>query len=135
NHWVQVAGVIYPSPTNPANSVTIAYVDGVQLSNFSSEELNNLPCSGNLPLSIDVGGGSSFDGSIANVQIYNTALSANDIKALYQEGIGGAPIKIQNLVGWWPLNGNANDYSGNDNNGVANGVTYTNNWYSGYTAP
>ena len=77
----------------------------------------------------------SFNGSIANIQVYDTALSSNDIKALYQEGIGGAPIKIQNLVGWWPLNGNANDYSGNGNNGVPNGVTYTSNWYSGYSAP
>ena len=62
-------------------------------------------------------------------------VSTNDIKALYQEGIGRAPIKIQNPVGWWPLNGNANDYSGNGNNGVPNGVTYTSNWYSGYSAP
>ena len=76
-----------------------------------------------------------FNGYISNVQIYNAALSTNDIKALYTEGIGGAPIKIQNLVGWWPLNGNANDYSGNGNNGVATGVTYTSNWYSGYSAP
>ena len=76
-----------------------------------------------------------YNGSIANVQIYNTTLSANDVQALYQEGIGGAPIKIQNLVGWWPLNGNANDYSGNGNNGVPSGVTYTSNWYSGYSTP
>ena len=76
-----------------------------------------------------------FQGSIANVQVYNTALSSNDIKALYQEGIGGAPIKIQSLVAWYPLNGNANDYSGNGNNGVPTGVTYTSNWYSGYSAP
>ena len=74
-----------------------------------------------------------FSGSIANVQIYNTALSSNDIQALYQEGIGGAPINLQNLVGWWPLNSNTNDYSGNDNNGVASGVTYSSSWYSGYT--
>ena len=77
---------------------------------------------------------SHFTGTISNVQIYNTALSSNDVQALYQEGIGGAPIKIQNLVGWWPLNGNANDYSGNGNNGVATDVTYTSNWYSGYSA-
>ena len=76
-----------------------------------------------------------FNGSIANVQFYNTSLSANEIKTLYLEGIGGAPINIQNLVGWWPLNGNTNDYSGNGNNGMANGVTYTSNWYSGYTPP
>jgi hypothetical protein len=73
---------------------------------------------------------------MANVQLYGTALSSNDIKALYQEGIGGAPIKIQSLVGWWPLNGNANDYSGNSYDGTPSGaVTYTSNWYSGYSAP
>jgi hypothetical protein len=76
---------------------------------------------------------SYFNGSIADVQIYNTALSANQIQALYQEGIGGAPIDLQNLVGWWPLNGNANDYSGNGNNGVPSNVTFVSNWYSGYT--
>ena len=79
--------------------------------------------------------GGPFIGELSNVQLYNTALSANDIQALYQEGIGGAPINLQSLVGWWPLNGNANDYSGNGNNGVASGVTYTSNWYSGYSAP
>ena len=79
--------------------------------------------------------GRQFNGSIANVQIYNTSLSTNDITSLYQEGIGGAPIDLQNLVGWWPLNGNSNDYSGNNNNGVPNGVTYTSGWTSGYAAP
>jgi len=65
-----------------------------------------------------------FNGNIANVQIYNTALSASQIQALYQEGISGLPISNAGLVGWWPLNGNANDYSGNGNNGVATSVSY-----------
>jgi len=76
-----------------------------------------------------------FNGSIANVQIYNTSLSANDIQALYLEGIGGAPIDLQHLVAWWPLNGNANDYSGNGNNGQASNVNFVSNWYGGYTPP
>jgi len=76
-----------------------------------------------------------FNGSIANVQLYNTSLSANEIQALYLEGIGGAPIDLQHLVGWWPLNGNANDYSGNGNNGVPSNVIFVSNWYSGYTPP
>ncbi len=80
-----------------------------------------------------IGGG--FVGALANVQIYNTSLSGPEVNALYLEGIGGAPIKLQNLVGWWPLNGNANDYSGNNNNGVPSGVTYTNQWTTGYTQP
>ncbi len=82
-----------------------------------------------------IGSGDDFYGSIANVQIYNTSLSGNEIQALYLEGIGGAPLKLQNLAGWWPLNGNANDYSGDNNNGVPISVTYTNQWASGYTSP
>jgi len=76
-----------------------------------------------------------MNGSIANIQIYNTTLSANEIQALYLEGIGGAPINLQHLVAWWPLNGNANDYSGNGNNGQASNVNFVSNWYSGYTPP
>ncbi len=70
---------------------------------------------------------------ISNIQIYNSSLDPNSIAALYQEGIGGAPIDLQNLVGWWPLNGNANDYSGNGDNGVLYGVKYYSNWLSGYS--
>jgi len=78
---------------------------------------------------------SPFAGDIANIQIYNTSLSANDIQALYLEGIGGAPIDLQNLVAWWPLNGNANDYSGNGYNGQTTNVNFVSNWYSSYTPP
>ena len=72
---------------------------------------------------------------MANVQLYNTSLSSSELLLLYTEGIGGAPIRPQNLTGWWPLNGNANDYSGNGNNGQLNGVTFSSSWENGYTAP
>ncbi|MCL5239401.1 MAG: LamG domain-containing protein [Candidatus Marsarchaeota archaeon] len=87
------------------------------------------------PLTFGLIGSGYWFGYLANIQIYNASLSANEIEALYTEGIGGAPIKPQNLVAWWPLNGNANDYSGNNNNGVPSGVTYTNQWTGGYTTP
>ena len=74
-------------------------------------------------------------GSIANVQIYNTSLSPSGVNTLYAEGIGGTPVDIQNLVGWWPLNGNSNDYSGNGNNGVPTNVIFTSNWENGYSSP
>ncbi|MCL5092873.1 MAG: LamG domain-containing protein [Candidatus Marsarchaeota archaeon] len=106
-----------------------------QTATQTSTDLNN----GNAD-QINIGGwdGShtyQMNGSIANVQIYNTALSQPDIQALYKEGIGGVPIDLNNLVGWWPLNGNANDYSGNGNNGNAINVSFTGGWYKGYTAP
>jgi len=81
------------------------------------------------------GPGQYLVGMESNVQIYNTSLSANEIQALYLEGIGGAPINLQHLVGWWPLNGNANDYSGNGNNGQIHNVNFVSNWYNGYTPP
>ncbi len=120
------------------NGITEAgYVNGFEEVNFNPTTIPDVQYS-----NVIVGGrglcgvDNFYVGYISNVQIYNTALSPNDIKALYQEGVGGAPIKIQNLVGWWPLNGNANDYSGNGNNGVpTSGVSYTSNWYSGYSAP
>jgi len=104
-------------------------------------------CSGYVQLGVGYTGGhcitpsycnintSNLDGYAANLQFYNTSLSANEIQALYLEGIGGAPIDLQHLVAWWPLNGNANDYSGNGNNGQASNVNFVSNWYSGYTPP
>ncbi len=73
-----------------------------------------------------------FNGSIANVQIYNSSLTANEIKALYIEGIGGDPVDLQNLVGWWPLNGNSNDYSGNHNNGQIFNNSFSGTWNNNY---
>ncbi len=35
-------------------------------------------------------------------------------------------VPSNGLVGWWPFNGNANDESGNGNNGIANGTTLSN---------
>ena len=71
-----------------------------------------------------------WDGMIANVQFYNSSLTESQILSLYNEGLTGAPLKGLNLLAWWPLNGSANDYSGNGNNGVATNVIYTSNYQS-----
>jgi hypothetical protein len=55
----------------------------------------------------------ALNGSIANVQVYNTSLSASDIQMLYSGGIGEPPPFLNNIVAWWPLNGDFKDYSGN----------------------
>jgi hypothetical protein len=118
---------------NSATSNAILYVNGAMA---ASVVASGFTPTGHVPLWIGMdAGGRSMSGFIANAQIYNTSLSANEIQALYLEGIGGAPIDLQNLVGWWPLNGNANDYSGNGNNGQATNVIYTGSWTSGYTPP
>ena len=79
-------------------------------------------------LGANFNGGGPFEGYLANVQFYNISLSQSEIQALYMEGIGGAPIRPDNLTGWWPLNGNANDYSGNNNDGSQASVRYSSTW-------
>ncbi|MDE1833537.1 MAG: LamG domain-containing protein [Candidatus Micrarchaeota archaeon] len=76
-----------------------------------------------------------WNGSIADVQVYSTALTSNEVNSIYLEGIGGAPISLQNLAGWWPLNGDGNDYSGNGYNGALSNVIWTSQWTNGYLQP
>ncbi len=76
-----------------------------------------------------------WNGTIANIQQYNIALSANDVQSIYVEGVGGAPIELQNLVAWWPLNGNGDDYSGNNDSAAAANTAYSNAWTTGYSPP
>ncbi len=77
-----------------------------------------------------------LNSSIADIQVYNTSLSAAEAQALYQEGIGGAPVRPQNIVGWWPLNSNSNDYSGNNNNGrIVSNVGFSSMWTTAYSSP
>ncbi len=71
------------------------------------------------------GPGGVMDGNEANIQVYNIPLSSKAIQMLYKEGINGPPIDMQHLVAWWPLNGNANDYSGNGYNGKETNVAFT----------
>ncbi|MGC8623593.1 MAG: LamG domain-containing protein, partial [Candidatus Micrarchaeia archaeon] len=125
--------------TNGMSGVIRLYVDNYNQSGPFRELYNSYSYESGI--GINVGyynanqGYQGFNGYISNVQVYNTSLSASEIDAIYQEGIGGAPIKLQNLVGWWPLNGNANDYSGNQKNGIAVGGTFDGSWYSGYAPP
>jgi hypothetical protein len=136
NTWYDVV-VTYNGNTGIANM----YLNG-QISNTLTAS-GNIVSSGSSPLligaQVNVAQPFStsyyFQGSIANVQIYNTSFTANEVTTLYDEGIGGNPLLLNNLIGWWPLNGNANDYSGNINNGVPTNVIFTNSWASTYSAP
>ncbi len=114
--------------TNTGTTVTL-YLNGISL----GPQTLSTPIT--TVASLGFGQANYFDGSISNVQLYNTSLSANEVTALYDEGIGGVPLNLNNLVGWWPLNGNANDYSGNLNNGVPTNVVFTSSWTNSYTAP
>ncbi len=113
------------------------YVNGVQVG-APTAQTGALGGSGSLIIGADSNGGLPptadwLDGMTANIQVYNTSLSASEIQGMYQEGIGGAPAVLQNLVAWWPLNGDIDDYGGNKGHtGQNNGVTFTNTWTGGY---
>jgi len=132
NTWVFV-GVVFRTY---ASQITF-YLNGVaqnqSLSGFNTGQPINsadIGCTFNGAICIN-----SFSGSIANVQVYNTSLSSNEVASLYNGGIGGVPSDLNNLVGWWPLNGNPNDYSGNLNNGNFTNTVYTSSWALSYVAP
>jgi len=139
--WHQIVGTWSAPSGTPANSVQFSiYVDGnitpsTTWTNGGTPPTSPFTGLGGTVIGYHQAWNIYFNGNIANVQIYNTSLSANEIQALYLEGIGGTPINLQHLVAWWPLNGNANDYSGNGNNGQASNVNFVSNWYNGYTPP
>jgi hypothetical protein len=68
-----------------------------------------------------------YAGKQDDVRIYNRGLTATEVTALYSSygaGINTAKGE-QGLVGWWPLDGNARDYSPYAHNGTVNGATLT----------
>ncbi len=106
------------------NSKIRFYVDGVF--ELESTSLGKVTGALNNPLPLTIGSMSpnstgwarNFEGGIDDVRIYNRALSAQEITQLYQSESSG-------LVAYYPFNGNANDESGNGNNGTVNGAIPT----------
>ena len=73
-----------------------------------------------------------FSGLIDDATVYNRILTQEEITSLYSSvqhysdtcnNVSGS--LTQGLVGYWPFCGNANDDSGNGNNGTVNGATLT----------
>jgi hypothetical protein len=127
NQWVQIVA------TRNANENAMIYYNGVLQPTVSCSICGSwsgaISYTGSeFNIGMQSGLGRYFNGKIADVQIYNASLSAIEIQGLYAEGIGGAPTRLQNLVAWWPLNGDANDYGGNGNKGVQTNVVFISSW-------
>jgi hypothetical protein len=130
---------------NTAGTKTI-YVDGV-ISTTPSTNVTNwhhyVITDVNLSLwtSFNIGGYPGewlLEGDYDDVRIYNTVLTQSDVTELYQtranlDNVGNLFTKCimlpedvtKDLVAYYPLDGNANDYSGNGNNGTISGATST----------
>jgi hypothetical protein len=117
SNWLNVVAV-----ANIGSNILL-YVNGVQSGPYAFAQTYTY--TQNLRIgSSQSDAGFLFSGLISNVQIYNTSLDTAQIQRLYSEGIGGAPVNPQYVVGWWPLNGDAKDYSGNNNNGATTAITF-----------
>ncbi len=132
SRWYNIIFTI--SPASSGDVIYSIYLDGRIVYASSPESPSHIPAD-EIRIGNDPGNGNYLNGLMANMQVYNIALSQGQITALYQEGIGGDPIDLSHLVAWYPLNGNANDYSGNDYNGNAINVGYSSTWYRTYSAP
>ena len=122
---------------NSWNFVAISVNSGVaelysdQQSNYTIKVLPGPYSLGSLDLGGPAGGIGALDGNLTNFQVYSTALQPSQIAHIYLNGINGQPITNASLYAWYPLNGNANDYSGSAHNGTQYSMQYA--FLSGYT--
>lgn len=132
NQWYFIAETY-----NDINGAQYLYVNGQVEGNAVVSPAGPLPAS--VSANIDVGAlpgnGDYYYGMLANLQVYNATLGPQAINTLYLGGIGAEPTDLTHLVGWWPLNGNANDYSGDSGNMTGSGITYSGTWYTDYSKP
>ncbi len=103
------------------------YIDGQLASTGSSQYF---PIANQITFRIG-----AFNGAIDDFATYNRRLSYEEIQSVYEgsstlptnpTACNTLPTNLQNgLVGYWPFCGNANDESGNGNDGTVNGATLT----------
>jgi hypothetical protein len=120
-NWHHIVGVY-----DPSGNFKI-YVDGSQQAT-SSTSLSMGNSSNALILGKKYDTSSDFfNGSLDQVRIYSSALSASDITKLYNES---SQIPTATLVSHYKLDGNATDSAGS-NNGTETSVTYAGGVYGG----
>jgi hypothetical protein len=114
-----------------SNNTVNVYVDGVLANTVSNYCVNAIK---GLPSLLELGTtlySPNFSGVIDDLGVWNRALSQQEITSInsgvyYSDTCNAVSGSITNgLVGYWPFCGNANDDSGNGNNGTVNGATLT----------
>lgn len=105
------------------------YKDGMLISSIPSN--GNPTLAGNAAFGrMNHGGFDAFNGKLDDIGVWNRALTQQEITNLYNSSLPQtaclpANVPTTGLVGYWPFCGNANDESGNGNNGTNNGATLT----------
>jgi hypothetical protein len=122
------------------NSTIKIYINGVldNITQVGSGNLDQWTSSGDLTIGKEAYEGApevyhQFNGLLDDIAIFNRVLTEQEIQALYTgqcptiaANCTPLPSNLQNgLVGYWPFCGNANDESGNGNDGTVNGAVLT----------
>lgn len=114
--------------TRPASGGKIfLYFDGAQIGSATNNN-RNVGSTAKFSIGSRNATGSSlpFVGTIdESFVLLGTELSADQVKELYEGRYIGELFPQSGLVGLWHLNGNANDSSGNNNNGTSTAITYS----------
>ena len=98
--------------TSGSNTIYNLFINGTKVNSNSISE--NIAGFNNLAFS-SYQSGLGYNGMLANVQLYDTVLNAQQIGFLYQEGLQGGPVSNAGDLSWYPLDGDTNDY-GNQTN-------------------
>lgn len=123
------------------NSISEFYLDGVRIANRPGHlpnETTSFKATGSFTLGYGLiaPGGNAFSGDLDDLRIYGRALSRAEVADLYQYESAPptiAPIEEwidEELVAYYPLDGNANDYSGYGNDGANSGAEKTENRFN-----
>ena len=146
NQWVHVACSYDGRGDNTAYDGMKLYLNGQLETTTNLSSVTDYTAMGNTVAPLRIGSdiyftNNYFNGSISNVQIFNTELSAtgtNSVETLYNNG---SPLTsmtgFTSLVGWWKLDASATydsstttwtipDDSTNSNDGTSSGMTQAN---------
>jgi len=135
NTWHQVVGVFSGSVGPVTTSQFTLYVDGSNVGQ-SNAVVGAASAPINNGANLTIGSRTysppetleTFDGVLDDIRIYNRVLSDSEVQQLYAyESTPPPGFQTNGLVAYYPFNGNANDASGNGNNGslINNDWTYS----------
>jgi hypothetical protein len=111
-------GAIVPYKWNDValvyNGIAIAaFVNGQMVASHSVGSVSTTTTTGTFTMGGDLIASPGYlTGQLSNVQLYSIALTAEQLHTLYTQGLGSGPVTSSNVVAWWPLQGDTNDYAG-----------------------
>jgi hypothetical protein len=125
NTWVQVACV-----ADSVSQVKKVFVNGQEVA--STSWIPNTFINNSIPIflgasTVDTGGHAFLTGEMADLRIYNRALSTNEVAQLFAfESASNSTLPPSGLVSWWPGEGNAYDIVSGNNGSLIGNTSYAN---------